>query len=110
LVEAFMWGVALLTLVGLLWASANAEAPACAARFREGSVRAGFIHAATVGFCRRDEIINGDHVCRPRRLLDAFLLLLGARQGRRYGALHGSAHRTDYWQSRGDPGFGFHAW
>ena len=26
LVEAFMWGVALLTLVGLLWASANAEA------------------------------------------------------------------------------------
>src|SRR5207244_13075401 len=26
LVETFMWGVALLTLVGLLWASANTEA------------------------------------------------------------------------------------
>src|SRR5207237_10233641 len=34
LVETFMWGVALLTLVGLLWASANTEwldtLPACA--------------------------------------------------------------------------------
>jgi len=26
LVEAFMWGVALLTLINLLWASANREA------------------------------------------------------------------------------------
>ena len=25
LIEAFMWGVALFTLVGLIWASANAE-------------------------------------------------------------------------------------
>ena len=109
LVEAFMWGVALLTLGGTTVGKCQCRSPACAAGFRRGFVRAGFIHAETVGFCRRDEIIDCDHLRRSRRLLDAFLFLLGARQGRRYGPLHGSAHRTDYRQSRGDPYFRFHS-
>lgn len=47
LVEAFMWGVALLTLIGLLWASANAESLHALPDFMRAKTRRFYLSAVS---------------------------------------------------------------
>ena len=60
LVEAFMWGVALLTLIGLLWAAPNAEAL---------HALPDFIKACLYRIDRCHGLIFLNHVYLPRHLL-----------------------------------------
>src|SRR5262249_12236560 len=101
MVESFMWAVAILTLLGLFWASANTEALHALPAF----VKALFIPESPMPRvwdpADATKIANRDHLRWTGRILDTLLFLLGAGQGRRDGVLHGKAHRAHHGQSRG---------
>jgi len=89
LVETFMWGFALVTLVGLLWASSQCRSAARSAVIRQGALHTRVDDAAPLGPGRRHKTSYRHYLRGFGWILDSFLLLLGARQMIGHGVLHG---------------------
>src|SRR5262249_12911857 len=96
MVESFMWAVAILTLVGLFWASANTEVLHALPAF----VKALFIPESPMPRAwdpaDATKLLTAITFAGTGRILDTLLFLLGSGQGRGDGVLHGKAYRPHH--------------